>query len=69
MKEFEFDVRLAATIRIKAENELVAEQAIHSLEFKIDNRASSLPPKVTVRSASISIDDEGGPVLLEADND
>jgi hypothetical protein len=47
----------------------VAEQAIHSLEFKIDSRSSSLPPKVTVRSASISIDDEGGPVLLEADDD
>jgi len=77
MKEFAFDIKLSAVVRVKASSEKAARkilpEVLDSLDLtscEIDGFNDSQGVKnVVLTEASISMDDEEGPYLFEIDGE
>ena len=71
MKEFAFDVKLAAVVRLEAESEEDATQILRRVLDCIDLSRETLDDFSNMRltEANIYIDDVDGPLLFEVDGE
>ena len=69
MREYAFDVKLYAVVRVKAASRVQAEEVLGLALDCADLNVTARSPKGSahVTEASISVDDEGYPYLCEVD--